>query len=499
MAEVIFNYEGNITNINCDINDKMKDIIDKFIARIEKKEDELIFLYNCTIIKNDLTFMEIANEIDKERKKMNIIVINNKEEKNEIKSIISKDIICPECLDNSLLDIKDFKINLNGCKNNHLQNNILLHLFKETQKIDLSKVNCDICKKNSINNTHDNEFYICNTCNKNMCPLCKSNHSKDHLIIDYEDKNFKCNLHKDNFTKHCNKCNKDICIYCEEEHNDHETLDFRTILIDKKELVNTNENLKIVLDKFKNKINTIKEIFDKMVIILDDYYKINNDIINNYNINKRNYNILKTLNNLKIDNEKVIKDLTNVINSDNILDLYEFSFNNFYNNNGERYIGEFKKGLKDGKGILFYDKNDENNRKKYEGDFKNDKREGKGIMYWNNGNRYEGDFKNDKREGKGTMYWIDGDRYEGDWKNSKKEGKGIYYFNSGDRYEGDWYDSKREGLGKMFYINGDKYKGEWKNDKREGVGTLLYKDGKKDEGIWENDKYKGKGKSLFDL
>ena len=29
------------------------------------------------------------------------------------------------------------------------------------------------------------------------------------------------------------------------------------------------------------------------------------------------------------------------------LELYEFSFNNFYNNNGERYIGEFKKGIKD--------------------------------------------------------------------------------------------------------------------------------------------------------
>ena len=39
--------------------------------------------------------------------------------------------------------------------------------------------------------------------------------------------------------------------------------------------------LKESIDKFKYKINIIKEIFDKMVNIMDVYYKINNDIINN--------------------------------------------------------------------------------------------------------------------------------------------------------------------------------------------------------------------------
>ena len=60
------------------------------------------------------------------------------------------------------------------------------------------------------------------------------------------------------------------------------------------------------------------------------------------------------------------------------------SFNNFYNDNGAKYIGEMKNGLKEGKGILFYDKNNEKKRIKYEGDFKNDKEKEKelciGIM-----------------------------------------------------------------------------------------------------------------------
>ena len=111
---------------------------------------------------------------------MDILVINNDEIKDNIKSIISKEIICPECKENILIDINIFKINLKGCKNNHIQNNILLHLFKETQKIDLSNIICDICKENNNNNAYNNEFYICNTCNKNLCPLCKINLDKSH-------------------------------------------------------------------------------------------------------------------------------------------------------------------------------------------------------------------------------------------------------------------------------------------------------------------------------
>ena len=37
-----------------------------------------------------------------------------------------KEIICPTCGENCRIDIKDFKIKLYGCKNNHEINNILL-------------------------------------------------------------------------------------------------------------------------------------------------------------------------------------------------------------------------------------------------------------------------------------------------------------------------------------------------------------------------------------
>ena len=47
----------------------------------------------------------------------------------------------------------------------------------------------------------------------------------------------------------------------------------------------------------------MKEMFNIMMNILERYYKLNDDIINNYNITKRNYYKLQSLNNLKNNNK----------------------------------------------------------------------------------------------------------------------------------------------------------------------------------------------------
>ena len=75
---------------------------------------------------------------------MNIVINKNNDDNKE--ELISKDIICPECKENILLDFENYKINLKGCKNNHKINNILFKEFEETQKIDISQIICDICK-----------------------------------------------------------------------------------------------------------------------------------------------------------------------------------------------------------------------------------------------------------------------------------------------------------------------------------------------------------------
>ena len=191
MAEVTFDYESLNIDIQCNLNDKMKDIINKFLVKIKKNDQNILYyLYNGSRINEELTFNEQANDYDKYRKKMNILVTNDEENKSENEITKSNDIICPDCNENILINIKDFKINLSQCKNKHTINNILLNIFEETQKIDLSKIICQICNKNNKGNTHNNEFYICNTCNKSICPLCKSIHDKTHNIINYDNKNY---------------------------------------------------------------------------------------------------------------------------------------------------------------------------------------------------------------------------------------------------------------------------------------------------------------------
>ena len=126
MAEINFNYEGNITSIQCDENEKLEEIIQRFLIKIDNtKNTNLIYLYNGNRINKELKFKEQANEIDKERMKMDILVTNIVDELDDIKEIISKDIICPICKENILIDIKDYKIKLKKCKNKHKKYNIL--------------------------------------------------------------------------------------------------------------------------------------------------------------------------------------------------------------------------------------------------------------------------------------------------------------------------------------------------------------------------------------
>ena len=166
---------------------------------------------------------------------MDVIVYNNFEANHEKKEIISREIICPKCKENCLIDFKNFKITFNKCKNNHNYNDILLNYFELTQTIDLKEIICEICKNNNKGDTHNNEFYICNNCNKNICPLCKSIHDKNHNIINFNDKNYICKKHNDIFNKFCKACNENICIFCEEEHKNHDIIDLSSIIIKKDE------------------------------------------------------------------------------------------------------------------------------------------------------------------------------------------------------------------------------------------------------------------------
>ena len=155
MVEVVFIYEGQALIIQSNLDDKMKDIINKFKNIMKEEDNNLCYIYNGEKINEEFILNQIVK--DNNIKKINILVYNKKNDKDE-KELISNEIICPECKENILINIKDYKINLFECKNGHKIENISFNEYENLQKIDYSKIICNECYK--YNKNINEEFYI---------------------------------------------------------------------------------------------------------------------------------------------------------------------------------------------------------------------------------------------------------------------------------------------------------------------------------------------------
>ena len=293
----------------------MKGICKKFKDKTLIGNKILFYSYNGKVLTNkESTFEEIVNLQDKKRKKMNVIVFEKEFDIHQKDIIKSKNTICPYCKENIKMDIKDYKINLYECRHGHKIENILLNKFEETQKVDLSNIICAICKNNNKSISYNNIFYKCLTCNDKICPLCKSNHDKQHKIINYDDKYYICDKHNEIYFSYCEECKINLCALCE-EHKKHKRVLFSDILLKKEELVKINKQLKEKIYLFNNDIKMLINILNEMMNKINIYYKINEDIINNYDDNdkNRNYETLYYLNQYKNDNNKKIDELKKII------------------------------------------------------------------------------------------------------------------------------------------------------------------------------------------
>ena len=222
----------------------------------------------------DLSFEELATDTDRTRNKIIILVKDvNIKDKGEI-TIKSKNIICPICQEITKIDIESYNIFLFECKNGHKLDNILLNEFEDKQKINLSKIKCYICGKNK-GETFNNEFYKCNICNMNICPQCKLAHDKSHIIINYDDKYYICNIHNSNYILYCKNCKQNLCLHCENMHNNHELISYGKIIpnidairLKMEELKKSNDKFKEDINKLINILNETKKIWNIIIILL---------------------------------------------------------------------------------------------------------------------------------------------------------------------------------------------------------------------------------------
>ena len=247
MAKVEFQYNGEITMIQCKENQKMAEICDNFISKYHINENEIYYSYNGIAgakFNKNLTFNQMANAIDKKRKMMNVLVYKIDDKINDKNMIIrSKNIICPKCKEDIKMKIDNYKINLFECKNKHNINNILLNEFKDKQMLNLMNIKCGLCKEANKFNTYNKEFYKCDECNINICPLCKVSHDKNnnnHNIYNIDTIHYKCNKHDENDEKYiyyCKDCYKNICSLCNKKHLNHSRISISDMILDKNELM----------------------------------------------------------------------------------------------------------------------------------------------------------------------------------------------------------------------------------------------------------------------
>lgn len=153
---------------------------------------------------------------------------------------------------------------------------------------------------------------------------------------------------------------------------------------------------------------------------------------------------------------------------------------------GDKYVGEFANDHRQGQGTLFFANGD-----RYVGGFDAGSANGKGVMVYENGSRYEGDFSHGQKQGTGMFVYANGDRYEGSFANDERSGQGIYTFKEGASYVGGFKSGRRHGNGRYKYASGEEYVGEFRDGKKDGVGECLYPGGVKVKGQWKDDQFMG--------
>ena len=157
MAQLEFEYSQNVMIIQVNFDDLFKTAFNKYYQKTHIKPNSVVFISNGIKLSENKRIMDSMNQMQITNRKMRIYVLplNNSQIDNYI--VDSKDIIFPKCFEECRIKIIDYIVNLFDCRKNHLTA-LKLENFKEYQKIDLSKIKCDICKIKNKGNTYNNKF-----------------------------------------------------------------------------------------------------------------------------------------------------------------------------------------------------------------------------------------------------------------------------------------------------------------------------------------------------
>ena len=292
---------------------------------MKKKNAKIDFIYNgksCFYSGKDekSTFNTIANEIERQSKKMKIIVEELQPIKKKEKTK-SEQIICPECGDSSILmTLNKYSISLSKCKNGHIFKECFTpSAFEETQNVIQLEVFCNNCKEKALVKEH---MFKCLSCKQYLCIKCKMEHSQIHnKIIPYYNMNSICeNDNNDYFNGFCKQCQKHFCSGCETQHENHKDIQFfnREFYPKNSDIDNKMKELKeINLKKFNESCDEILNIINIIKKNVNSYYELITRIMKAYDIKNKNYFSFRNVKEI-IQKDEITKDLK-YINNEKII------------------------------------------------------------------------------------------------------------------------------------------------------------------------------------
>ena len=321
MVDIEFNFNQKIIMIQAKLDEPFQLVIEQYIQKALIKPNSVYFIANSKLIEPKQTVENHMNDIDKQNNKIVVFVnLINKENENKIITY-SKDIICPQCKEPCRFTIDNYKIKLFDCAHNHINSNIKLADFYETQRKEITDIVCDSCKNinKGYSNDKDNVFFECLNCKEMLCFQCKSKHDLNHNIIKYYQKNYICTKHNYFFYKYCIDCRSNICFLCDKEHVRHKTTEFSHLKPDIEKSKKKLKEFRTVLDTLTNQIQDIIKKLNQLLEDMNIYYEINKNILQNYEENNINYQTLKNINEFNINN-KIYEKIKNIISYTNIKD-----------------------------------------------------------------------------------------------------------------------------------------------------------------------------------
>eukprot|EP00914_Ancora_sagittata_P007313 GHVO01014433.1.p1 GENE.GHVO01014433.1~~GHVO01014433.1.p1 ORF type:complete len:918 (+),score=164.85 GHVO01014433.1:413-3166(+) len=160
---------------------------------------------------------------------------------------------------------------------------------------------------------------------------------------------------------------------------------------------------------------------------------------------------------------------------------------------GDIYGGQFKKGLRHGKGVFV----GMSTGTRYQGSWNANMRHGVGTLTCTDeGLSYTGGWSNDSMSGHGSLT-APGYRYVGNFKNGQFDGEGQYRASDGCTYSGGFSRGFFSGYGQLITKDGEIFTGEWRLGQLEGFGTRGYEDGRQYTGAFKSSVPHGFGKMVY--